>query len=69
MEVVLCKLTLDTLDTGLELYLKEHLNGAKVIVAKCIGCCGDCTTHYVALKDGQPVVAASKEELLQYLLA
>jgi len=69
VEVVLCKLTLETIDPDLENYLKANLPEAKVVVAKCIDCCGDCSTSYVALKDGKPVMAADREALLGVLKA
>ena len=64
MEVVLCKFTLETLDKTLEDYLKANLPEAKVVVAKCINHCGECSTGYVVLRDGKPVKASSREALL-----
>lgn len=69
MEVVLCKFSLETLDNTLETYLKANLPEANVVVAKCISRCGECSTTYVALKDGKPVRASSRDALLEALLA
>ena len=69
MEVVLCKFTLETLDKTLEDYLKVNLPEAKVVVAKCISHCGECSTSYVVLKDGKSVKATSREALLEALKA
>jgi len=36
-----------------------------VLVAKCIGCYGECASTYVVLVDGDPVVAPTREKLLE----
>lgn len=69
MEVVLCKLTLETIDKELEHHIRTVLPAAKVVLAKCIGCCGDCTTSYVALKDGQLLSGTTRDELVCALKA
>jgi uncharacterized protein YuzB (UPF0349 family) len=61
--------TLETLDKTLEDYLKENLPEAKVVVAKCISNCGECSASYVVLKAGKSVRATSREALLEALKA
>ena len=65
MEIVLCQLTLEALDGNLKEYLTQNCAEDTVLVAKCIGCCGECASTYVVLVDGDPVVAPTREKLLE----
>ena len=67
MEIVLCQLTLEALDSNLKEYLTQNCADDTVLVAKCIGCCGECASTYVVLLDGDPVVAPTREKLLERL--
>jgi len=67
MEIVLCQLTLEALDSNLKEYLTQNCGDDTVLVAKCIGCCGECASTYVVLLDGDPVVAPTREKLLERL--
>jgi len=67
MEIVICRLTLEEVDRGLRDLLSLHWPADQVLVAKCIGCCGECASTYVVLADGTPIVAKSRDELLARL--
>lgn len=65
----MCKLTLETFDSTLQEYLIKNVPGAKVVVAKCIGCCGNCSDSYIVLADGKKILADSREALLALLVS
>jgi uncharacterized protein YuzB (UPF0349 family) len=67
MEIVLCQLTLQEVDNQLCAKLRAEFPAAQIVVASCIFCCGDCATHYVALKNGKEVRAQSYDQLLAAL--
>lgn len=69
MEIVICRLTLEEVDSSLKDYLTLQCADDQVLVAKCIGCCGECASTFVVLADGTPIVAKSREELLARLKA
>lgn len=64
LEIVLCQLTLDAVDGSLKQRLAHEFPRASVLVAKCIGCCGECASSYAVLLDGQPLVADSSDALV-----
>ncbi|MBT9135351.1 MAG: hypothetical protein DDT34_00402 [Firmicutes bacterium] len=69
VEIVICQLTLEAVDSSLKGFLEEQCPAGTILVAKCIGCCGECASTYVVLVDGDPVVAPNREKLLERLRA